>query len=351
MSCYAAAMSRSITNDALEARGVQTAPGLAVTSGQRERCVNEVVEVYRHLFAARTDVYSRWTDQGWRPTRAEMTNDIVAAGLSKQGPAISGFMIAPGDVSHIAAIDFDLDNGMALAQRLVAHMASVGAPAYLEGSRRGAHVWILLEDVSPARQIRAALQTWLTKAGMPMDPEHPHRIHPKIELRPATDRIPGDDGLGHALRMPLMPHPKTGQRYRITTADGKLMGPKLGDIILAMDYVPSSVLAEAAMRWEPIIDPSQIPSWSRNVRAPREDDDASAAELLRTLWGALDAAPGKVVSCPAKQYHSHGDVHKGCKIFPDDKRVMCHKPGCVLNGDGKGLGTWQLAHFAPANGG
>ncbi len=309
----------------------------------------DVVDVYRHTFAARLDAYSRWTEAGWRPVRGEMTTDLVAAGLSKQGPAISGFMIAPGDQSHIAGIDFDLDDGQALGVRLVKHMATRGAPAYLEGSRRGAHVWILLERSAPARQIRAALQTWLTGAGMPMDPEHPTRIHSKIELRPGTDRI-NEDGLGHALRMPLMPHPKTGQRYKLTTPDGTILGPKLSDIMLALDVVPSGVLADAAMRWQPMIDPNQIPSSYRPPHAPRGEDDASASELLRTLWGALDAAPGKVVSCPAKAFHSHGDVHKGCKVFPDDKRVMCHKPGCVLNGDGKGLGTWQLAHFAPGVG-
>lgn len=314
----------------------------------------DVVDYYRHLFAARLDAYSQWVvgpdpkhPLGWRPTRGELTTDIVAAGLSKQGPAISGFMIAPGDQSHIAAVDFDLDNGMALAQRLALHMAQVNAPAYIEGSRRGAHVWIPLERVAPAKQIRAALSTWLTDAGMPMDPEHPHRIHPKIELRPGTDRI-NEDGLGHALRLPLMPHPATGRRYRIVTADGEVLGPKLGDILLAMDAVPMAVLEEAAMRWTPIIDPSQIPASYRNVRAPREDDGASASELLRTLWGALDAAPGKVVSCPAKQFHSHGDIHKGCKVFPDDKRVMCHKPGCVLWNNGRGMGTWELRHHAPS---
>jgi hypothetical protein len=309
-----------------------------------------VLDYYRHLFAARTDVYSHWTSDGWRPVRAEMTIPLVEAALTKTGPSLSGFLIAPGDVSHIAAIDFDLDDGLELADRLIRHMASKGAPAYLEGSRRGAHVWILLDEVSPARQIRAALQTWLAGAGMPMDPADTHRtrIHPKIELRPATDRLPSADGLGHALRMPLMPHPKTGQRWRLVTADGEVLGPRLSETLLALESVPAGVLADAAMRWNPKVDPSAIPHSYGPPRAPREDDGSSASELLSLLWGAIGAAPGKVISCPAKQYHSNGDRHKGCRVFPDDKRVMCHTIGCILNNDGKGRGTYELATMARA---
>ena len=307
-----------------------------------------VLNVYRHFFAARLDVYSKWTGDGWRPVRSEMSEDVLGAALSKQGPSVSGYMIAADSTTHVAAIDFDLEDGLALGKRLMKHMAAQGATAYVEPSRRGCHLWLVIDMPLPARVVRAALQYWLSGADMPRDPENPNRVHPKIELRPATDQI-DHDGLGHCLRMPMMPHPMTGQRGLLEGPSGPL-GNKLAEVLLEIEMIPRDVVEEAAMRWVPVIDPKSIPSSYRNPKTPREDDGASASELLRQLWGSIDAAPGKVVSCPAKEFHSHGDVHKGCKVFPDDKRVMCHKPGCVLNNDGKGRGTWELRTMAPHGG-
>ena len=163
-----------------------------------------VLDVYRHFFAARLDVYSHWTADGWRPVREEMTVEILADGLSKKGPAISGYMIAPGNKTHVAALDIDMDEGMAMGRTIINAMRSEGAAGYLEASRRGAHVWMVLERVTPARAVRSALNHWLDVANMPKDPASPAHFHPKIELRPATDSI-NADGLGHCLRMPLMP--------------------------------------------------------------------------------------------------------------------------------------------------
>lgn len=313
-----------------------------------------VLDVYRHFFAARLDVYSHYLAGkdpahpiGWRPVRSEMTVEIIAAALAKQGPAISGYMIAPGDKTHVVALDFDLDDGMTMGRSVMNAMRSEGAAGYLEGSRRGCHLWAVFERVTSAKAARAALNHWLDIANMPKDPASPSKFHPKIELRPATDHV-GEDGLGHCLRMPLMPHPATGQRFRMESTNGDL-GNKLSDILLEIELVPHHVVENAAMRWVPVIT-TIPPGVFRNVRPPREEDKSSASEILSTLWGLPEARPGRVFSCPAKEYHSHGDIHKGLSILPDDKRAMCHKPGCVLHNDGKGRGTWELRTMAPRHG-
>jgi hypothetical protein len=307
---------------------------------------SSVLDVYRHFFAARLDVYSHWTADGWRPVREEMTVEILADGLSKKGPAISGYMIAPGNKTHVAALDIDMDEGMAMGRTIINAMRSEGAAGYLEASRRGAHVWMVLERVTPARAVRSALNHWLDVANMPKDPASPAHFHPKIELRPATDSI-NADGLGHCLRMPLMPHPLTGQRFRLESTNGDL-GLKLSDILLEIELVPHHVVENASMKWVPVID--HVPRDRGMPKPPRKEDDSSASEILRTLWGLHEASPGKVFSCPAKEYHSHNDIHKGMSILPDDKRAMCHKPGCILNNDGRGRGTWELRTMAPRHG-
>ena len=309
----------------------------------------DVAAVYAAQFAARTDVYSRWTDDGWRPVRDTLTAEVALAGLTGTGPSISGYMIGPGSTSHILAFDFDTDNGLEQAITLATYMYDHGLPAYIETSRRGAHLWCLLDHVAPAVAIRAAARGLLQGAGLPSDDPH-------IEIRPGSDTIDAEwhphvtgavvgTGLGHALRLPLMPHPKTGRRGRMLGPTGIPMAGTLAQIMLALQDASTEKLLEWGGRWHrpPL---SGLPTAHRNAREYPEDD-ASASELLRQLWGAHDAVPGKVISCPATAFHTHGDVHKGCRVFPDDRRVMCHKAGCILNNDGKGRGTYELRKLAP----
>lgn len=296
----------------------------------------DAVDVYRHLFAARLDVYSAWTSEGWRPVRSEMTVEALASALLGRGPAISTYFIAPDGMTHVAAVDFDTDDGAALASALAVVMHKDGARPYLEGSRRGAHLWLPLESRMPARQVRAALLHWCEKADMP----HPGgRLDPRVELRPAADAIP-EGGVGHALRMPLMPHPKTQQRYRLTTATGEPLPNRLSDIVLSVEQTPEAVVADAAVLHRPRIDPSAIPSSYRTPK-PYREDDGSASEILATVWGASAARPGRAIRCPA-----HDDVHPSLSILKDDKRAICHSPSCILHNDGKGRGTWELKHLA-----
>ena len=131
---------------------------------------DDVASYYAALFAARYDAYSAWTPVGWRPVREPLTIEVVKAGLSKTGPSISAFMIAPGSISHVVALDYDLDDGFALASALIRFMGDQGIPAYVETSRRGAHLWCGLDQQAPAVAIRAAMRGLLQAAGQPDDP-------------------------------------------------------------------------------------------------------------------------------------------------------------------------------------
>jgi hypothetical protein len=220
--------------------------------------------------------------------------------------------------------------------QLATFMFEDGLPSFVETSRRGAHLWCVLDRVSPAVAIRAAARGLLQEAGLPSDDDH-------IEIRPGSDVLT-DGGLGHALRLPLMPSPKTGRRGKLLDASGNPIPGTLAEILLTHEEASAEQLLAWGSRWRrPPISPP--PTYRNPTDYP--EDDASASELLRTLWGAVGAIPGRVFSCPAASYHAHGDVHKGCRVFPDDRRVLCHKSGCVLNNDGRGRGTWELRTLAP----
>ncbi len=316
----------------------------------------QVVSVYLNTFANRTDVYSHWvgsaTEGGWRPVREPLTPDIVIAGLMGTGPSISAYMIAPGSLAHCLAIDFDTDNGLEQAFVLGKSMWGLGLPAYVETSRRGAHLWCVISSTLKASTVRKAARALLGAALLPTDDPH-------IEIRPGSDHVDANrvnwltpeghltveadgEGLGHALRMPMMPHPKTGVRGVMHDPRTQTpMGPSLAQIVLEIEHTPAAEILKWADRWSPVVD--HIDSAHRTPKPPREEDDASACELLRTLWGVPDPAPGRNSHCPV-----HGrDRNPSLTVMKDDKRVICRVPGCVLNNGDKGRGTWELRTMAP----
>jgi hypothetical protein len=295
---------------------------------------SSVALYYTHLFPARNDVYSRWTPKGWRPLREPLTPAVALAGLTGEGPSISGYMIAPPGVSHTVAIDFDRDDGMEQGLRLSGLMWSEEMPNYVESSRRGSHLWMTLDEVAPAKVIRTGMRGLIQRLGL-----DPH--DPKIELRPGTDTV-AEDGLGHALRLPFMPHPKTGKRGTLMGQGGKVVSGTLATTLLEWPTAPAAKLYDWAERYKPPpLRPDQMPKSGHNPHEPFPEDDSLASDILRELWGCERAMPGRSVKCPA-----HEDKLPSLSILRDDKRAICKAPHCVLNNNDRGRGTYELRQLA-----
>lgn len=304
----------------------------------------QVADVYIHTFAARLDAYSHWTDAGWRPVRSPLTPEIALAGLQGQGPSISAFMIAPDSVSHVAAIDFDTDDGLNAAIMLAQAMSDESLSAYVEPSRRGAHLWCILDRQVPAINIRRALRALMQTLGWADDP--------KVELRPGSDTVDArwhehgsgavvGDGLGHALRMPLMPHPKTGFRGKMIDTHGNTIGRTVAEVLLHLEQTSADRFLPWAERYQPPPVTAIVPDY-RTPHEPFPEDTSTASEILRELWGVPNAAPGRSVRCPA-----HEDKEPSLSILRDDRRAICKAGYCVLNNSDHGRGTYELRKLAP----
>lgn len=298
---------------------------------------------YLALFAGRTDAYSVWhgtpTDGSWSAVREELTTDLIHAGLTRAGSPVSGYMTTTDSTCHVMAIDFDTEVGLAQADLVAGTMTTAGAPAYVEASRRGAHLWATLSDPVPAKVARRALRQWLRESDLPDD-------DPKIELRPGSDEVyPDNDGrvgLGHCLRLPMMPHPVTGARWPLVGPGGEKLGSTVSDILMAIESIPAELVLATAANYVPRLRPEDVPSRYLRKRAPLPDDNESASDILRELWGVANARPGKAVRCPA-----HDDRRPSLSILHDDKRAICKSPGCILNNNDRGCGTYQLRKHAP----
>lgn len=310
----------------------------------------EVASVYVATFPARSDVYSVWVPdiKSWRPVREPLTPAIALAGLTRTGPAISGFMIAPDSVTHSLAIDFDTPNGLEQGFAVALAMEEAGLPAYVETSRRGSHLWCVLDGLVPAKSARRALRAFLATALL--DPEDTH-----IEIRPGSDDVDArwhehvsgavvGDGLGHALRLPFMPHPKTGVTPQFMDAKGKVMGPTIAAALLDIEWGNASIIADWSRRWSPVTKRTDLTKAYQTPKdfGPDEYEDASASAILMELWGVDRAAPGRSVRCPA-----HDDRIASLSILRDDRRVICKSPACPLNNGDHGRGTFELTKLAP----
>lgn len=290
----------------------------------------QVCALYIATFAARDDVYSAWTPDGWRPRRETLTPEIVHAALSRRGPTISGYFPNSDNTTHVAALDLDLEDGLSRARRIGAAMREDNVPVAIEPSRRGAHLWLVMDDVTSARIVRRAIWTYLDTAGVPRDP--------KIEIRPVSDRLE-DDSIGMALRLPLMPHPTTKQQFRLSDPDGKLLGERVSDVLQAVELAPVGKIVAAAERYVPPADYRAVPENWKPPLAPGSSraEEESVTDVLASVWGVVGAVPGRSIKCPA-----HDDRSPSLSILPDDRRVICHSPSCELNNDGHGVGSYQL---------
>jgi hypothetical protein len=307
----------------------------------------DIASVYLATFVPRTDVYAvpAYRDDpegrrydGWRLVREELQPARVIAALRGTEAPLSGYLITVAMETHVFAYDFDLDDGASKAAHLGQVLAGLGIAVATERSRRGAHVWGVLDRPLAARIVRRAMRWWLEQAGLPTD-------EPKIELRPGQDTIAAT-GVGTPIRLPMMPHPLTGKRYLLCDASGAPLGRDTAEVLLALPIIPSALVTEHASRYWPQVDLAHVRGYSVLPRPPREPDewdDASISEMLQDA-GIANAAPGKAVRC-----RWHEDKVASLSILRDDRRCICRGSGCPMGGDdGRGLGTFQLHQFLTA---
>jgi hypothetical protein len=298
-----------------------------------QRRLDDVALAYLSTFAGRTDAHSPWTGEQWIARREPLTPAVVIEAFRSKRPVgayVAGIPDAEGRIAtHLACLDVDIEpGGLLIADRIGRAMRKTGIPAYIEGSRRGGHLWVVLERPLPCPAIRRALKALIAAAGVEPDP--------KIELRPGQDRASSPDGLGNALRMPLMPHQTTGVAGELMEPGGKLVARKMAEAVLNVDFANPAIVEEWAQRWTPEIDPREIPHSYRRPRGHNDRDETSVVELLAEL--GVRAVPGRAAKCPF-----HDDNHPSLSIARDERRVFCKSPSCDAHGfNGKGLGSDQL---------
>jgi len=293
----------------------------------------EVATVYIAMFAARLDDHAFWrpTPDGeaeghWERARRPLTPEAALGGLRGDKP-VSSYMEDAVGATHVGAVDFDTEDGYARGLEVAGVMARAGAYPMLERSRRGCHLWVVIDDQVPGQAMRLALRWWTGQANA-----HWAR-DPKVEILPKRLEQRGPDTVGSPLRMPMMPHPVAGRRWPLLRADGTRLGESVSATLLAVDQTPAGLVREAAERAPLPPDECRIPAWARPVA--REPGDC--VQVLEAA-GVARAVPGRGCRCPL-----HDDRVASLSIARDGERVWCKSPSCVAYNNGRGLGADQLA--------
>lgn len=270
------------------------------------------------LFCAHYDAYVK-------DSRAHIAEPITPELLERayiEKWAVSGYTARlDGDqmVTHVGAIDFDhADPAQYEAVRDT--LTKLGIPTLESMSNRGVHLWVCATTDGPAKIMRKALEQAIRLTDKD--------ILTTCEVFPKNSTAPF--GVG-ALRLPLMTHPKTGERHPCYDMDGKRL-TKLIDVVTAVKYVDWPVLRALAADA-----PVEYPRNLGEYRQRKEYGDVGSAVALLDQKG-VQAVPGRSCRCPF-----HEDKKASLSVAHDDQRVWCKSPECIAYNGGRGVGTLALA--------
>lgn len=183
-------------------------------------------------FVQRTDLYSRQLEDG---SYVCIHKPLQAGHLLRhlKGEITLGtYCLDQESKTRFVVVDADNDLQLARLADIARGLAESAVPAYLEGSRRGGHLWLFFEQPVPGQEARSFGRGLLKSYGLA-----------GIELYPKQDRLA--DGPGSLIRLPFGVHRKNGLRYGFISADGQPLAATLADqirLLSAPQPVPQATI-------------------------------------------------------------------------------------------------------------
>jgi len=193
--------------------------GAPLPQVDQESGIQDKLDLYRTLFAGRSDVYAyRWENaadgtKGWSPKRRPgttrenpeylpLTDDVITAHLTKDNSAACGLYVMLADSTcRLLICDFDGGTWRLDAAAYAEAAAWAGVPAAIEISRsgEGAHVWTFFAEPVAAVDARA-MGVALLREAMAIRGEMGMESYDRFF--PAQDYLP-KRGFGNLIALPL----------------------------------------------------------------------------------------------------------------------------------------------------
>ncbi|HSH05942.1 MAG TPA: CHC2 zinc finger domain-containing protein [Anaerolineae bacterium] len=174
-------------------------------------------EILEKRFIQRYDWQGRQTGRGYRAVNERLRRSDVMAHL--RGHMTLGAYVLDEE-SRGGYVVFDADDAAEwrCLQAMAKWLADEGAVGYLEGSRRGGHLWYFVAERQTGRALQAfgqGLVAFFRLEGIELFPK-------QAELK---------DGPGSMIRLPFGIHRKSLRRYGFYWPDGTLLAPTLREQI------------------------------------------------------------------------------------------------------------------------
>jgi hypothetical protein len=208
-------------------------------------CVaSALVEGWLHAFVNRSQPYAlQQADGTYRWVYEECIRELLAAHLAAEVTLALSSTDARGR-ARWACLDVDVPGSLPQLLALRDALAETAQmPGLVVGSRRGGHLWLLVDEPVGASALRHALRCALDTVATQGIKVPAHELY-------ADAGAAGT--LGHAVRLPLGVHRKTGVRYPPYGADGlpcvfTSHAKAAASILEATPRIPAALVRD---RWE-----------------------------------------------------------------------------------------------------
>ncbi len=177
-----------------------------------------MVEVLARRFIQRWDRYPKQLDDGTYVTIQEPLHVSLLFDHLRGKVTLGTYLLNKDSQGKFLVFDADDAPGWRRLEALARVLTEEGSTSYLEGSRRGGHLWFFFQKPLPGSDIRSfgkGLLTYFNIEG--------------IEMYPKQDDIA--DGVGSLIRLPFGIHRSSGKRYGFYFPNGEPVAPSLREQI------------------------------------------------------------------------------------------------------------------------
>ena len=222
-------------------------------------------------FVQRRDLYARQFDDGRYVCISKPLKFGHVVAHLRGNLTLGAYVLDASSLTRFVVFDADDDRCMGGLVSTAQDLASQGVTAYLEGSRRGGHLWLFFSQPIPGKTAREFGYGVIAK----------HSLQ-GVELFPKQDRL--QDGPGSLIRLPFGVHRRTDQRYGFFTPDLQPLAHALQDQIRLMS-MPETVPQQVFEVYQ-----SFKPSSPRHVRngKPSEPNGSTLSERIKSSINVRD---------------------------------------------------------------
>jgi hypothetical protein len=277
--------------------------------------MGEWINQYMSLFVGRLSDHSIQLETGLYARAGKPLDRARVLAHLRGEVSLATYLIDDAGLCKFAVMDADSENGFFSLASVQQQLITGNIPAWLERSRRGAHLWIFLaRPVTPS-----LLRAWL----LPFCPAG-------VEFYPKQS---ASKGYGSAIRLPFGIHRRSGRRYSFVEAHGldqwQAVGPRVSDQVRFLHdqarAIPPAVIVTSA-----VADTEKKPF----SKSGRPNSPASPYATIRDWCAAQDPFTliGRYVDldrrgggrCPFSEHHGPGgDDHSFQVYIPGTSGGYC----------------------------